>query len=169
MSTVRTVFYFFILFLLMNSLCAINVLSWLCSFVWLSSCCLINPIHPSVCLLAFWPFWPQPVHLSVSLSACILSVRPHCFLTSLFFCGLFARCLWRLAYAVFPSLCQCFSSCQSFSLSVSPFVPFLFFKSSPIHAYVYVCVCVHENAWAISNGVLTYHRVHVCHDCMSDA
>lgn len=72
------------------------------------SCC----ICPSVCSSLCWPAF-------ICDSVCLLSV-----------CGF-------RAYAVSPSVCQCFSSCQTFSLSVSPFCPFFSLSSwsSPMRAY----------------------------------
>lgn len=75
------------------------------------------------------------------------SVSLLAFYLSVYLCICLFTLYKLLAYTVFPSLCQCFSSCQSFSLSVSPFVPIsLSLISSP--TYVYLCVCVRVRAWA---------------------
>lgn len=108
--------------------------------VHLSSCFLPAWVSASLCSL-----FCQPVHLSVSLSAlftvCLptfcLSVHSVC-QPAFVYIGLIALCLWLLAYAVFPSLRQCFSSCQSFSLSVSPFIPFSL--SSSLLPCLHVCI-----------------------------
>lgn len=121
-----------------------------------SFCFLIALIRPSSCfpparVSAPSSLFNHPVpvclsicHLFVCLSAYIPSVAPLCSSSCFFFLRCFICSVFRLlAYAVSPSLCQCFSSCQSFSLSVSPFVPFsLSLTSSPMYAYVCVHVCV---------------------------
>lgn len=66
--------------------------------------------------------------------------------------------LW--AYRFFLSLCQCFSSCQSFTLSVSPFVTFSVASRSSLACRYCVHVCVH--AWAsLSNHCWVYMSVFV--------
>lgn len=112
-------------------------------------------IHLLICLPAICP--PKSVLLILiqpcasvflyksSFFLCIyFSLCPVCLSTCLIL--LICSVCQLLAYTVFPSLCQCFSSCQSFSLSVSPFVSFSF--SSLMYRFMCMCVCELLCAWA---------------------
>lgn len=75
--------------------------------------------------------------LSVSLPPSPCVCRHFVRLPAFWLDALFA--LGQSAYAVPPSLCQCFTGCQSFSLSVSCFVSF-WIRLILYPVYMHVCV-----------------------------
>lgn len=95
--------------------------------------------------------------------SCLLtSLLSTCFSLFLFICSPSVG-FW--AYVVFPSLRQCFSSCQTFS--VSPFILFsLFLASLLVYAYMCMWACVHELSWLFSCVCPPTQRcVHVGQNC----
>lgn len=155
------------------SMCCPYFFSWLCSCVcvcafvyFVFSSGFHSSAHLSSCsrlaksFIQFSRFlFCHSVHGSFSVWS-TFSVCLPTFYLSVYLCICLFALYKLLAYTVFPSLCQCFSSCQSFSLSVSPFVPYLSVSNiiSHICTYVHLCVCehyhcVHEHAWAVSSHV----------------
>lgn len=99
-------------------------------------------------------------HSVSPLLSAALSLLSTCFSLFLFICSPSVG-FW--AYVVFPSLRQCFSSCQTFSLSVSPFILFsLSLASLLVYAYMCMWACVHECFSVVfalqPNAVFTWAR-----------